>query len=370
MSTNYEVIVVGAGAIGCSIGFHLAKAGLKVLILDRGQVGAGASNAASGTLAITEDISPYADLERESFKIFPRIASEIKELSGVDVELVECGGLDLLLSENDAQSAERNLISASQFSETRLLTPEEVHDLEPELTKELMGAMYRPDTRRVNNQRVAEGFARSAIRLGAVVELGANVLALNVSENRTSGVRLSSGDVKSDVVIVASGAWSNETLSLAGINLPMRPIRGQNLNLIPSKTSIKAVISESTGVLVPRNDGSVMAGVTIEDAGFENRVTVQGIRTIMNKATSMVPSLENSTLNWAIAGLRPYTEDDVPIMGPIPDVRGLIIASGHYRSGILLSPITGLLIKNLLVDDDIGPLSDFGLDRFSENPNV
>ena len=113
-----------------------------------------------------------------------------------------------------------------------------------------------------------------------------------------------------------------------------------------------------------------MAGVTIEDAGFENRVTVQGIRTIMNKATSMVPSLENSTLTWAIAGLRPYTEDDVPIMGPIPDVRGLIIASGHYRSGILLSPITGLLIKNLLVDDDIGPLSDFGLDRFSENPNV
>ena len=365
MAGNQEVIIVGGGVIGCSIGFHLTKAKLKVLILERGQLGAGASNAASGTLATTDDRNSYAKLERASFRMFPDVVAELRDISGVDAELVECGGLDLLLTEEEVISAQESNIHFGQSTKNvQKLNPKEVHELEPELSTNLYGAIYRPKTSRVNNQRLTEGFAKSAKRLGARIQLGANVLGINVVANKVTGVKLQSGDIHADIVIVAGGAWSDEILAHNEINVPVWPVRGQNLNLQPDFNGVKSVISESTGVIVPRNDGSVMAGVTIENVGFDNKVTTAGIRTIMNKVTSIVPSLENSVLNWTVSGLRPGTEDDFPIMGPISGTDGLIIAAGHYRSGILLSPITGVLITNLVTQGDIGLLRPFGLDRF------
>lgn len=164
--------------------------------------------------------------------------------------------------------------------------------------------------------------------------------------------------------MVAAGAWSGFVGQSAGIDAPVRPVRGQNLNLQPTASGIRTIIHASGAVLVPRNDESVMAGVTVEDVAFDDRVTTGGIRSIMNMVTAAVPALDDATLNWAISGLRPGSPDDMPLLGNVSGMDRLILASGHYRSGILLCPITGLLIANLITGGDTELLDTFSPDRF------
>ena len=365
MSTSPDVIIVGGGVIGCSIAFHLAKSGVRVVVVERGRWGAGASHAASGGLGTTDESHPYDRMERESLRLFHGLAEELRELCGVDVELVKCGQLDLALSEDDVKRSKGEVSRSRELGgRASWLDAKEVREMEPEIASTVLGAVHRPENYRVNNQRVTEAFVRAARRLGAKFRQGADVFGLAHQGRRITGVRLQGEELHADRVVIAAGPWTDGIARSAGVAVPVRPVRGQNLNLQPTMRGITTIVHGSSGVLVPRNDGSIMAGVTIEEAGFDNRVTAEGVRSIMNVVISLVPQLGDASLNWAVSGLRPGSPDDMPLLGPVRGMDGLILASGHFMSGILLSPVTGLLITNLITGGDTELLSGFSPNRF------
>ena len=363
MVLEFDVIVVGGGVVGASITFQLSKSGKKVLMLERGEIGGQASSAASGTLD-----SHFPELGRdfmeESMSTFLHVADEIENLTGIDVEVEKSG--ELVLSFDEQSSEEffhmnekcRDMCCGSEW-----LTTSQIHNLEPEVSDNVLGAIYRPNTSRVNNQRLSEAFSRASTFYNSSVEIGSEVIGIDNSDRETVKVTTRSGIFYSSKLIIAAGAWTPSLLTNLKVDIPVRPIKGQNLNLSPDFQKVQTVVKGNSGVIVPRNDGSVMAGVTQEDKGFDNRVTADGIKSIMNEITSIMPALGNATFNWAISGLRPAASDGLPIIDFIPGSDRIIVAAGHYMWGIFLSPITGVIVNKML-DTGNNPMIDvLGLNR-------
>ena len=341
-----DAIVIGGGVIGCSIGYHLAKAGVNATILERGEIGMAASNAASGILSSISGGAgdAYARLVNASAAMFHNLAPELAEASGVDIEFAQCGELQLALDENEAEMLYAATMEGVMGEDAQWFTGKAVRDKEPALSDRIVGAVYSPDVCRVNNQRLSAAFARAARSLGATVREHAEVVGLVRSGLNISGVRLHNEELLADHVIIAAGPWSRPIAEVLGSDVPVRPVRGVNLNLQPVGRSINTVIHGGWGLLVPRNDGSVIAGATVEEADYDDRVTAGAVQDIMNMAEVLVPSLRNARLNWTVAGLRPGSPDDAPMLGSVPGWDGLHVATGHYRNGILLSAVTGKLM--------------------------
>ena len=368
MNGSPDVIVVGGGVIGCSIAFHLAKAGVKVALLERGQIGMEASNAASGVLSspLFKSEDPYSRLTEESLNMLHQLAPELREICGVDIELVQCGEIGLAMTDREATEYQTLMKQVeAQSGNARWLGQQEVHEYEPELAQSVLGGFLMPDVCRVNNQRLSEAFAKASMRFGADVRTSVEVTGLVRSGLTIAGVRLHDEEMYADNVIVAAGPWSKAVVEWVGGEVHVRPVRGVNLNLQPVGRSIRSVIHGANGLLVPRNDGSIIAGVTIEEVGFDCRVTSGAIQDILVNATTLIPSLRDATMNWALAGLRPGSPDDAPLLGPVPGWDGLHIATGHYRNGILLSAITGKLITDHITGEEPELMTHFSSKRFS-----
>ena len=364
---NTEAIVIGGGVIGCSIAYYLAKSGVKVTLLERGQLGMEASNAASGVLSsnLFKSNDPIYRLSTESLALFHDLGQELQETCGVDIEFAQCGELGLAMTDEEADEYQELAMQAAQAGgSSRWLDFDSLHDYEPEVGPEVLGGFYMPEVCRVNNQRLSLAFARAAEWHGARVMPFTEVVGLVRSGLRITGVRISEDELYADAVIMAAGPWTRALAESVGGDIPVRPVKGVNLNLQPTGRSIRTVVHGSSGLLVPRADGSVIAGVTVEDAGFDCRVTAGAVQDILAVVACLIPSLRDAKLNWALAGLRPGSPDDAPVLGQVPGWDGLIVATGHYRNGILLSPITGKLIADLVTGEEPELLEHFSPKRF------
>ena len=367
MNSSTSAIVIGGGVIGCSIGYHLAKEGIGTTIVERGEIGKEASNAASGILSslFGNPTDPYTLLVNTSLSMFHELAPELAEASGIDIELVQCGELELALSEDEAQILHSAVTEGGwRSSEAQWLDAQAVREMEPMLNDSIAGGLFMPEVCRVNNQRLSAAYARSAERHGATVREHAEVVGMVRSGLRISGVRLHNEEILADHVIIAAGPWSRTIAEVLGSHVPVRPVRGVNLNLQPVGRAINTVIHGGWGLLVPRNDGSVIAGATVEEADYDNRVTAGAVQDIMNMAELLVPSLRDASFNWALAGLRPGSPDDAPMLGAVPGWQGLHVATGHFRSGILLSAITGKLIADHITGEKPDLIEHFSPRRF------
>ena len=373
MADTVDVAIVGGGVIGAAVAYFAARAGITSVVIERGVIGGGASNAASGVLSSTPGDDPYARLSQRSMDLFHQLAPELKEESGVDIELARCGELVLAFSEGDviALKALVGQIDALGGDASWLDGPD-LFQKEPNLNPGTLGAVYEPDVCRVNNQRLADALALAASSRGAEIRQGTEVTGLLFEEDKVTGVTTSSGPVLAEHVVLAAGAWTGSMDRwLFGDRSPsvtrtamVKPVRGVNLNLRPRHGSVSSVVHGSWGLLVPRNDGSLIAGATVEEAGFDARVTAGDVHGILNVATAIMPSLRDADLNWAVVGLRPGSGDDVPVIGRLPGNGNVIVASGHFRNGILLSLATGEMVVELLegVEDD--SVSTFDPERF------
>ena len=249
---------------------------------------------------------------------------------------------------------------------------QDLRRIESHLNPGVLGAMYEPGVCRVNNQRLSEALAVSAASYGAEVRQGTEVTGLLFEGDRVTGVATSGGPVLADHVVLAAGAWTgsmdrwlfgDRSPSVAGAPI-VKPVRGVNLNLRPRHGTVGSAIHGSWGILVPRNDGSIIAGATVEEAGFDSRVTAGDVHDILGVAAAIMPSLRDADLNWAIAGLRPGSRDDAPVIGRLPGYENVIVASGHFRNGILLSLATGEVVVDILGDIEDDSMSAFGPARF------
>ena len=369
LNPTADVIVVGGGVIGLSIARELVRRGVHdVVLVERSQPGAEASSAAGGILGPQVE-ADHADeffrLSCASRDMYPEFAAALREETGIDVELDTTGTLYLGFTEQyEAELRQRYEWQKSQGLSVEWLSGDEARRHEPKISDRVACALRFPNDIQVENRHLITALTRANEKLGVRLLSNCNVLSLTLERKAICGVETSSGSIRAPVVVIAAGAWS----SLIGCVRPsinIEPVRGQMLCFKPSSQIAQHVIYSARGYLVPRKDGRLLAGSTSEHAGFENCVTDEGLRTIRSMAAEIIPMLRDFPLADSWAGFRPCAEDGLPVLGPTEDVRGLFFATGHYRNGILLAPITGKLIADAIVYGASTPqLSTFSPTRF------
>ncbi len=350
-----DVVVVGGGVIGCSVAFALSRMGASVVVVERDRVGVHASRAAAGMLApITESPDEGAgfQLGLESLDLFPSLIAEIRELSGIDPRYLESGLLRV--AEGDELDELRARASRLEAYGCSWLDGKEVRAREPRLAPGIEGGLWSPREGHVDGFLLTRAYAGAAARRGARFELGTTVLGLIWEGKRVRGVRTSSGELAAADVVLCQGAWTGLAEDWMPLRLPIQPVKGQMIALEAPQPDLPCVIWGAGTYLVPR-DGSVRVGATVEHAGFDVRTTASGIAALLAGASRVMPMLGDCTFQEAWAGLRPGTPDDLPLIGPVPGASGLTLAAGHYRRGVMLSPLTGLAVADWILSGKLAP---------------
>lgn len=361
-----DVAVVGGGIIGCAVARALAKEGRRVVLLERGAIGREASWAAAGLLTpihLAEYPAPLAALCEASAAFWPAFARDVGAESGMDIEYRTNGLIMLARTPADREAT----AALADWKRKRGLPAESVdtpRELEPVLAPELRGGLLLPDVAQVRNNRVAPALAVAAAAAGADLRPDCAVTGFMRVPGRVTGVKTARGEVIALDTVVTAGAWSAEVLSTLGIRVAVRPIRGQMALLEAPPDLVRRTLLWGDRYVVPRVDGRLLVGSTMEDAGFDARATAQGIAGLLAEATAVAPGLADLPLARVWAGLRPATPDRMPYLGRPAETQGLILATGHHRNGILLAPTTAALVTDMVAGRSAGvDLSPFRAER-------
>jgi glycine oxidase len=374
-----DAVVIGAGVIGCAVAWRLGQAGMRVVVVERGRVGGEASHAAAGMLAPlveTDREDEFFNLTAASLAAYADFARELKASSGVDVEYRDEGTLCLALTENDEEELERRWQWLHEAGlNVRRLNAGSALKLEPLLNQTLRFALKFPGDHQVDNRRLMtalHGAARNAGIEFLTHTEARELLTENVAgRSRVSGVVTARGEIHARTVVIAAGSWSSLLRCDEAQRFEIEPARGQMAALEMPSQAARHVIYSRRGYLVPRLGGYLIAGSTIERAGYDKRVTAGGMASVINNAIEIMPCVADQAVIETWAGLRPRAPDDLPILGPDPRVEGLIYATGHYRNGILLAPITARAIGELVVKGESSVnLAPFSVARFSNRRAV
>jgi len=370
-----DVVIVGGGVIGLAIARKLALRGMSdVCLIERGTLGAEASFAAAGMLlpqveADAED--DFFTLACRSRDLYPAFAAALREETGIDVELDTTGTLYLALNERDQDEIERRYRwQARAGLAVELLTAASARELEPCVSESTLGALRFPNDIQVENRRLLSALANSVNNLGIKVLTETNVESLAIERDRVEGVQTNRGTIVCKSLVMAAGTWTSFVLRSSGCPDPViQPVRGQMVCLESKPQLTRHVLYSPRGYLVPRQDGRLLAGSTSENAGFAKRVTAGGISSILRNTLEISPAIATLPVVDTWAGLRPRPADGLPVLGACGEIDGLFYATGHYRNGILLAPLTAELITDAIVAGVTSPLlAPFSPDRFSSQP--
>ncbi len=365
-----DIVIIGAGVIGLTIARALRQRGVReVMLIERGRPGAEASWAAGGILAPQLEVDQqdeFFELACTSRDLYPQFADSLKEETGVDVELDTTGTLCLGFTRLDeAELRRRYEWQTGAGLQVEWLTGDEARRLEPCISADVRCALRFPRDVQVENRRLVEALLRADEELGVHFAINTAVTALRIKDKTVCGVETSSGFVATPIVVVAAGAWSSLIDSPGLPPIQVEPVRGQMLCFSAAPNLAQHVIYSPRGYLVPRRDGRVLAGSTAERVGFDKRVTDEGVSGIKGMAREISPPTAVLPIIDSWAGFRPRAPDDLPVLGPCQGVAGLFYATGHYRNGILLAPITGEVIADAIVDGVLpANLKAFSPDRF------
>jgi glycine oxidase len=360
---KFDVVIAGGGVIGGAIALELARAGLSVAVFDRQQPGQEASWASAGILSPAPE-SPgmvsMVPLGKASMALYPEFVAQLEELSAMSTGFRPKGTLEALFSHDT--KAELSTIIALHHGlglQAEPIRAEDARELEPSLSEEVEAAVLRPEEASIDNRALTAAILQAAKRRGAEIFCSDGAKAIWREGHRCAGLVLQNEKVEANWTIIAAGCFS-ATIDGIAPYAPVRPSKGQMASLRADDVKIERVLWSEKIYLVPRNDGRILAGATVEHAGFDKRVTAGGIEKILSAAIDLAPGLANARIEETWAGLRPDTPDHLPILGPT-DIDGLLMATGHFRSGILLTPITGRLIREWITEQRVS----VDWDRFS-----
>ena len=349
---NWDVIVIGGGIIGLSLSIELRRRGASVLVVERGQPGREASHAAGGMLVDCplETSAALQPLATASARLYPEFAAEMEVESGKKVDLREQGTILFPSAEH---------LSSSCLEQMTLPAP--LSELEPALAALNQPAFYLHE-RSVDPRALTVAVLQSAKRRAVDISSGEEVTAINLSDGRVAGVITTKTSFHASKVVNCAGAWSGE---IAPYAFPTRPVKGQMLCLLsPSHNLLKHVIRAPEVYLIPRSDGRILVGATVEEAGFDKRTDVGTIQRLYHGAIAIVPELRNAKILEDWAGLRPGTPDALPILG-LTATPGYYVATGHFRDGILLAPITAQVMADVITGANCSyDLKPFSAARF------
>jgi glycine oxidase len=364
---TYDLAIVGGGIIGVAIALEVARQKLKVLVLDRQQPGREASWAAAGMLSPAPESPrdvPLVPLTQESLRLYPDFVASIEEESSKPTGYARDGALQIFCSPNDqadrdAEVAEHRRLGLS----AEPISAEAARQWEPSIGPSAMAVAWLPDEGTVEPRLLMDAALSAAQHQGVEIRSDCEVTGLLRLGGRCTGLVARGENITAGSVVVAAGCYSAQVLETAGIAAPYaptRPVRGQMLGLRSDRVRLRRVVRSHRAYLVPRPYGRIVAGSTLEEAGFKKEVTPAGIRHVLEGALELCPALAEAEVLETWSGLRPGTPDDLPIVGPT-EMEGLLIATGHYRNGILLAPVTAMLIRNCLTRQP----ADFDTQAFS-----
>jgi glycine oxidase len=362
---HYDVVIVGGGIIGASIAFQLAKRHFHVGVLEKERIASQSSSAAAGMLGAQSEFfeeSPLIPLAIKSRDMAPKLAEELKELTGIDIGLVQKGMLKVAVTEEEA-AALRCHYEFWQYTDypVRWLSMDEAAEIEPNVSRDLAGAMYIPSDGQVSASDFAVAFANASIAYGAKWHEYTEVIDLQRADYSYM-IHTNHGTIAADVVVIAAGAWSSRVLAKTGISLPMYPVKGECLLVKTEKPLIQSTVFAKNGCyIVPKRGNRLLIGATSTPHTFDRKVSIHGIMSLLERAHHLLPEMKNAEWEKAWSGIRPQTSDGLPYIGEHPRHPHIWVATGHYRNGILLSPITGVLLADLIEgkgsEVDLAPFS-------------
>lgn len=351
-----DVLIVGAGVIGCSIAYYCAAAGMRVEVHERDRIGSGASGAAAGMLAPQVEAhqpDAFFDFGLAGRAEHHTIAESLRDEAGIDVELRRTGVLRLALDERDATDLRgRAAWQRERGLAAEWLAPGDVGAREPLFRGaaglRLVGALWLPDECQVRSPRLVWGLATAASRRGAAFHEGAPVIGFDLGRGRVTGVRTPAGTLAAGAVVLCAGAWSGQVAALGGVDLPVEPIKGQIVALRALRSQPRHILWSGECYMAPKVDGLLVVGATEERGSFDPRPTLSGMLQLATGATDIHPELGRLPIESQWGGLRPATPDRLPLIGRVPGIDNLFVATAHYRNGVLLGPLTGKIVAALL----------------------
>ncbi|MBR7057288.1 MAG: FAD-binding oxidoreductase [Stomatobaculum sp.] len=378
----YDVIIIGGGIIGSSVAWQLARRKKKVLVIERKDVCSGSAGATDGVVGYhTKKPGLQLDLAVQSIEMFRTLNRDLE--TNVEYGL-EAGGMQPV-EDKDQWDMLASMAAEQRRSgvDIRMITAEEACSIEPNLNPDIYGALWSPTGGKVNPLAMTFGFARAAKRLGAVYLTETEVTHILTEGGRAVGVNTSAGEFRADCIVDAAGAWAGKVAALAGIDLPIRPRKGQLLitepigpflratvqcamyNVIkfrPETIKDPAVLKLGSSLSIEQQEsGGLIIGGTREFADFEEENTFEAVETMVKRAVRFFPALKDVSIIRCFSGFRPYTPDGLSMMGEVRTLPGFYMAAGHEGDGIALSPITGRLMAELITDGktsyDITPFS-------------
>jgi glycine oxidase len=374
---NSDILIIGGGVIGLSIARELHNKGVRrISIVDRGAAGHEASWAAAGMLAPNIETDTREDFHRfgiESLESYPNFAAGLLEETGVDIELDQSGTLCLAFDEAEAADLEKIYRRQKRRNvPVEHLSGDEARNIEPGVSPDAVAALFYPRDWQVENRKLLVAL-RKFVDLNEIeVVERCEVSALVTDGSRVIGARTAGGDLLAGTTILATGAWTS-LIKIADVVLPVsvRPIRGQMISFGTGVRTIRRVIYSPRGYVVPRADGRVLVGATVEDVGFDKGTTADCIESLRNAGVEIAPALGTRDVAEQWAGLRPFATDGLPVLGDIPGYENAFIATAHYRNGILLAPRTAQVISDRILNIKTSRFLElYGISRFLSAANA
>ena len=382
MPETADVVVIGAGVVGCSVAYYLAREGVNVTLLEREAIGSGSSAHATGSLSLLgAEFSPGASFQiaRASYAEFPKIVPELESATGMDLLYQRRPSLRLALDDEEADLIKDLMVWQQPHVQMRWIDAGEVQSIEPRLSPSIIGAVYEDESAQLDSYRFNLALARGAELKGANI-IHRDVTGLVTSGTTISGVQTASGEIHCGTVVVAAGTWSRAFTPWLGFPVPVRPMKGERLLLNYPGEPLRVLISSpKRGHMISRMDGLTSVGSTggrdydqkelFWGEEFDRQPTEAARLELLQRAIDVFPDLERAELVQQLAGSRPLSPDSKPIIGPVPGREGVLLATGHTTKGIHLGPITGRIIADYVCrgsTDVVSDMSEFLPDRFAD----
>ena len=382
MPKSADVVVIGAGVVGCSVAYYLAREGVSVTILEREAIGSGASAHATGSLSLLgAEFSPGASFQiaRASYSEFQQIVPELEATTGMDLLYQRRPSLRLALDDEEADLIKSLMVWQQPHVKMRWIDAKEVHSIEPRLSPSIVGAVYEDESAQLDSYRLNLALARGAELKGANI-VNREVTGLVTSGPTISGVKTASEEIQCGTVVVAAGTWSRAFTPWLDFPVPVRPLKGERLLLnYPGEPLPVLISSPKRGHMISRMDGFTSVGSTggrdydqkeiFWGEEFDRQPTATARLELLQRAIDVFPDLERAELVQQLAGSRPLSPDSKPIIGPVPGREGVLLATGHTTKGIHLGPITGRIIADYICRGSTQVVSDMSQllpDRFAD----
>ena len=369
MSVHSEILIVGAGVVGLTTALKLAERGVSVTLLDRQLVGREASWAGAGMLPPgnpASAVTPEARLRSYSHALWPEFAADLSDRTGIDTGYHICGAIEVCSHDQQDEFFQHNAQWQAEGIRVERISAHEVQQHVADMDARFENAIFLPDFAQVRNPRYLKALKAACLQRGVEILEHAHALDIRQNDGRISEVRVDARTLQFDRICFSVGAWSASLMLSLGFSIPVKPVRGQIVQLQLPAQPFRCVVELGRRYLVPRRDGLILIGSTEEHAGFAKHTTTEGVAGLLDFAKSLVPSLAHAEVVNTWAGLRPGSPDELPLLGPVPGFSNVFIGAGHFRSGLQMSPATGTILADLMLGETPRiSLDGLSADRFS-----